>query len=321
MEKLSTSVSAAALALSLHCGCTSLVVPEEIETLKVYESGEKPGHNQWPTAFLDNQGNLCVIFQNISGDLKQEPSYAYRERSGDYRISRIGMKYDPERRKFRQIWQTLGNEAYFCIMAPQAAPSGKNLGICSAEAFPKLKTEPGSVVIAETSDCGKTFTPLAAVSLPDTELCPNDIRFIGKDVYFTAYDGNGGVYLSVSGDEGRTWTRPFKFAESHDNMSFHEPSIAGLANGNILIVMRTHRMDIPKHNGINYHMLTLSPCGPGNWKVSGLQDTGFGFRGRPYLLRTRENILILACPGHFMAFSLNDGRTWSPAHTIFTFPG
>lgn len=291
----------------------------DIHTQKVYESKLKPGHNQFPEAFLDGEGGICVIFQQITGDLQQAPSYEFRNPGKGFTVKLICMRMAKGESDFRQIWEKEMTKPYgFVIPAPTPSLDGKMIAVCRPSANTDFAGIPGkSVVIVESSDFGKTFKVRSIISMPDTLLIPNDIRYIGKTLYVATYDGKGAAHLFSSDDDGKNWSKPFEIVKMHDNMSFHEPTFAGLPNGDIVIFLRTHRMDIPNHNGINYHKVIISRDQQGNMQASPVQDTGFGFRGRPHILRSSGGILMLACPGSFLAFSRNDGKTWESGQWDF----
>lgn len=297
----------------------SMVELYDIHTQKVYESKLKPGHNQFPEAFLDNEGGICVIFQQITGDFQQAPTYEFRNPGKDFTIKLICMRMAKGEIGFKQIWEKKMIRPYgFVIPAPTPSLDGKMIAISRPSATTDFAGIPEkSAVIVESSDFGKTFKVRSIISLPDTLLVPNDIRYIGKTLYVATYDGEGAAHLFSSDDDGKTWSKPFEIVKMHNNMSFHEPTFAGLPNGDIVIFLRTHRMDIPNHNGINYHKVIISRDKQGNMQASPVQDTGFGFRGRPHILRSSSGILILACPGSFLAFSLNDGKTWESGQWDF----
>ena len=282
---------------------TALVRLQDMESLKVYESQDKPGHNQFPSAFLDKDGGLCVVFQQMTGDLNRTPDYGFVQHPEQYCIRLVGMRMAPGEKTFRRIWTQPAGRAYtHCIFAPHAAGNGSNLALRGADG--------SRIEVMETSDCGQTFQVKAVLSIPDRPLYPNELRKIGETWYLAAYDGLGGAYLFTSGDDGATWSKPFQFVTAHDNMTFHEPTVESTSDGNLIVLLRTHRMDIPKHNGIHYHRVVISRGKDGSFQASEAQDTGLGFRGRPSLLRTRDGVLTLVCPGNFLAVSLNDGRTW-----------
>lgn len=297
----------------------SMVELYDIHTLKVYESKLKPGHNQFPAAFMDNEGGICVVFQQITGDLRQAPTYNFRNPGKDFKIKLICMRMEKSGKEFKQIWEKEMIKPHsFVIPAPTPSLDGKMIAMCRPSASTDFDGIPEkSVVIIESSDFGKTLKLRSIISMSDTLLAPNDMRYVGKTLYVATYDGKGAAHLFSSDDDGRTWSNPFEITKMHDNMSFHEPTFVGLPDGDIVVFLRTHRMDIPNHNGINYHKVIISRNRQGKMQASPVQDTGFGFRGRPYILRSSGGILVLACPGKFLAFSLNEGKTWESGQWDF----
>lgn len=305
----------------------------DIESVTVYESSEKPGHNAWPCSFVDNKGNLCVIFQQIRGQLQDKPSYDFRKKSDKYDIRLICMRAAGGSSKFEMLWKKNFNAAHsFFMPAPEPAPNGMMLGMCRPvlnKDFAKYPAE--SIVIVQSDDCWQNIKFRSIISIPGTVLIPNDIKFIGNRLYIAAYDGKGGAYLFYSEDNGLSWSNPLEIIKAHDNMSFHEPTFCELSSGDLAVVLRTHRMDIPKHNGINYHKVIIRKDQDGKLSIpaeenssvsnyifdkngtihpSPVSDTGFGFRGRPYLYGDGKGMVILVAPGNFFAFSRNDGKTW-----------
>ena len=104
-----------------------------------------------------------------------------------------------------------------------------------------------------------------------------------------------------SPDGGKTWGEPvFVDPDNDDN---DEPDIIMLPDGRLLCVMRSNRGD-------NVMWFSESTDGGQTWSPS----APIGFPGHaPYLLRTREGILLCAhrLPGTSLHYSLNDGKTWS----------
>ena len=330
--KMSHALLAAALPLLGGAGCASAetadlnrgvtVALTGIDTFKVYESEEKPGHNAWPAVFQDSDGGLCVVFQQVTGDLKRKSDYSFLNPGKEFVIKLIGMRMAKGETRFRKIWEkTMMKPHSFVIPAPTPSRDGRMIAICRPTASPDFAGLPEeSAVIAESADYGKTLTVRSVIHAPGIQLVPNDIRYIGDSLFAATYDGKGGAHLFESKDDGRTWSAPFEIVRMHDNMSFHEPTFTQLGDGSLAVFLRTHRMDIPKHNGINYHKTVLSRTPEGSWRATPVEDTGFGFRGRPYVLRSSGGVLILACPGQFLAFSRNDGRTWESGLWEFGIP-
>lgn len=339
MKKINkTTIFGAALAFAL-CGCAASSdnnpLIYDIETVKVFESPaeQKPGHNAWPAVFVDKDGGVCVVFQQIIGDLSEKPSYNFRLQADKYTIKRICVRAEKGSTKFEKIWEAKMQSAHsFFIPVPTAAPDGKMLAMClpsSGEEFKKFPEK--SIVIVESDDYGKTLKVRSNIVVDGIDLYPNDIRYIGKRLYLASYDGKGAAHLFYSDDDGYTWSKPLEIVKAHDNQTFHEPTFCETSNGGLIVLLRTHRMDIPKHNGINYRKVYINKNADGTLAVvpgdeaisnsfyfdeegkcqlSPIYETPFGFRGRPFVQKGKDDTIIFVAPGHFMAFSKDDGKTW-----------
>ena len=320
--------------MCLLSGCTATIpFISEVQSVTICQSDIKPGHLAWPKAFLDNEGNLCVIFQQITGDLTCESSHDFHQHPENYQIKLICMQAAPGSSEFHKLWEKICVSASsFFIPAPTPAPDGKMLAVSLPAILPQSAgLPPGSAIILESDDCGRNFTLRSVITLPGTEIWPNDIKYIGSRLYMASYDGKGACHIFYSDDDGYTWSEPLEIVKSHDNMSFHEPSFCELSDGDLLVVMRTHRMDIPRHNGINYHFARISKddrgklymiCeetpltanyifdADGKISPSPVRDSGFGFRGRPYIQKISNGTIIMVAPGSFIAISKDDGNSW-----------
>ena len=310
----------------------------DIETVKVYEAPAelKPGHNAWPEPFVDADGGVGVIFQQLTGDLTMQPSYDFDK----FQAKIICMRAEKNSSKFVKIWEKDNAKAYsFFIPATTPSADGKLIAMCRATTTDEYKDYPEkSVMILESADYGKTTKIRSNISAEGIILYPNDIKYIGKRLYVATYDGKGAAHLFYSDDDGYTWSKPLEIVKAHDNMSFHEPTFCELSNGNLVVFLRTHRMDIPKHNGINYHKVIINKNADGALEIakgddklsnsyyfdesgkavaSPVYDTGFGFRGRPNVQKSDDNTIIFVAPGHFVAFSQDDCKTWQSGQWDF----
>lgn len=315
----------------------------DMETVVVYEAQEKPGHCAWPAAFVDNDGGVCVVFQQTTGNLTEKSSFEFRQPRGRYSVKLIGMRAAKGGSKFRKIFEKEMVAAHsFMIPAPTPSRDGKMIAMCRPSANTDFQKYPEfGAIIVESDDYGQTMKVRSVLSVPGLQLYCNDMKYIGKRLYVATYDGSGAAHLFYSDDDGCTWSQPLTIVMPHDNKSFHEPAFCELANGNLVVFLRTHRMDIPKHNGINYHKVVINKASDGKLTVAAGDDatansyyfdengrcipspaleTPFGFRGRPSVQRTSDGTILLLAPGHFLAFSKDDCATWHVGTWDFNIP-
>lgn len=283
-----------------------------VRHVRIYHGESVPGHTQWPVSWRTPNGDIYVSFQEVTGDVSRKSGYEYvkPEYRSQFRIEQKtlcshdgGISYNP-------FW-TKPTEPYGFFM-PLKHSSSDNLlqAVCRPKAFPEFADSPSrSVLFIESEDQGIHFRKKSRIERAGEVLVPGDLKRFGKMLLVSCYTVSGKSLLFHSNDNGASWNDPCEIAVPHDNMSFHEPAVEPLNETQLLCVMRTHREDIPKHNGINYHSVVMTWNGHG-FVHGELADTGIGFRGRPQLLKTSDGVLILAAPGHLLAFSGNDGFTW-----------
>ncbi len=308
----------APLAALAATGCTAmndnprLFNVSEVTHRKVYESPVKPGHNQWPSSWVAANGDIYIAFQSVDGDRSQAPGYQYAEeefRAG-YDIRQNIMVSRDSGATWELEFQRETLPYHFFIPLRHPGKDGELIALCSSRLAASLGgTEEEAMVLAASADNGRTLRKKSEITYHE-KLYPADIKSFGAGLIVSGYTQAGESVLFYSPDMGASWQPPVVIATPHDNMSFHEPALEVLDNQEVISVMRTHREDIPKHNGINYHQVVLQ-FADGNFQVKGeLQDTGIGFRGRPQLLKTSDGILILTAPGGLLAFSGNRGDTY-----------
>ena len=225
---------------------------------------------------------------------------------------KIMVSYDEGKSFTVVLERTIRPYSHFVPLREPAA-DGKFLALARGDVS-------GTMVLLESEDNGQTLTKR---SCPDFRepIYPGDIKPFNAGIAVSGYTAKGTTVIFYSGDDGHTWSDPATIAEPVDNMSFHEPAIEALDDKCLLCVMRTHRQDIPKHNGINYHQVQLEFENGKFTALGKLQDTGIGFRGRPQLLQTSNGILILSAPGGLLAFSTDGGAIYElDLHTLKDIP-
>lgn len=280
----------------------------------IYHPRLSPGHASWISLWKSIENKIFISFQEIEGDRSCNPSYDFMKPSNRE-------KYDVRHKFFSSTDQGgswnfetekelfLPNLLFTVIRRP--LPSGKILGAYSSRNLKEYAGNEGAVIIVSSYDGGRTWTEETILkSLIYKRLIPMSVIYDNSvGTLLTAYTDVGDCLCFISGDDGKSWSDHFVLAKASGNLSFWEPSVEKLGENKFISMMRTHREDIPKHNGINYHKVIFSFDSDGI--VASLpDDTGIGFRGKPDLLRTSSGIMTLAAPGHFFAFSCDDGNTW-----------
>ena len=291
-----------------------LVQTLDIEHKCIYGSACKPGHNSWISLWKSMDDRLFISFQEMEGDRTRSPSY-------DFMDSAKRSNYDIRQRFFSSCDQGeswtfesdkelfLPNLMFTAIKNP--LPSGKILSAYASRNLKEFHEVKGAIIITSSMDGGRTWSFETSIKHPDYKsLNPTSIIYDKTaGVILSAYTDSGDCLCFISGDEGKSWDKNFTIAKASGNLSFWEPTVTKISDGTFMCIIRTHREDIPKHNGINYHkvIFTLRPEG---FNPSLPEDTGIGFRGKPDIIKTSSGILILAAPGHLFAFSCDEGNTW-----------
>ena len=123
--------------------------------------------------------------------------------------------------------------------------------------------------------------------------------------------------LYFSYDGGHSWSEPLIVGTTTKALSYEEPAVVELGNGDLLVVARhTNRLkaDSPEVY-VNCGQVVVRKI-DGRWAVGPHAITSMGFRGHPALLRTSQGVLICAGSGDQYNFSIDDGKTWSKTQYI-----
>jgi hypothetical protein len=188
----------------------------------------------------------------------------------------------------------------------------------------------GRATVARSVDGGTTWTDYVNLNDPSQDLLFHEahmIRLADGTLVLPAYgqfdrtkrkisDGyDAALYFST--DDGRTWSEPLIVGMAKPTLSFEEPSVVQLGNGDLLVVARHTNREQADNDGVYVN------CGQrvirniaGQWVTGPHTLTPMGFRGHPVLLRTSRGVVICAGSGNQFNFSIDDGATWSETQRI-----
>lgn len=280
----------------------------------IYHPSLSPGHASWISLWKSIGNKIFISFQEMEGDRSSAPSYDFMKASDrdsyDIRHKFFSSTDQGASWKFESEKELFLPNLQFAV-TKNPLPSGKILGAYPSRNLKKYAGNEGAVVIVSSSDGGRTWSEEAVLKSPVYKrLIPMSIiHDESAGTLLFAYTDAGDCLCFISGDGGKSWSDHFVLAKAGGNLSFWEPAVEKLAGNKFISIMRTHREDIPRHNGINYHKVIFS-FDSGGIVASQPEDTGIGFRGKPELLKTSSGVMILAAPGHLFAFSYDDGNTW-----------
>jgi len=147
------------------------------------------------------------------------------------------------------------------------------------------------------------------------------------------HDGSSRTFITVSRstDAGRTWTKlcdevPTAPGENDKPHRFHEPHVAELPDGSLVLMTRYHGIDADgPQNGYGFMRISRSTDGGRTWSVQAKS----GLLGLPpHLTTLPDGKLVcvygsrLADPGYgeFACLSDDGGKTWDVANAICLAP-
>ncbi len=293
---------------------TQLVSVHSIQHRVIYQPPRIPGHAAWVSLWKNQNQELFVSFQEMEGDRKMPATY-------DFMKEENRARYDIRQKIYRSPdqgthWDFASERELFLpnfsfIACKDTLPSGKILAACAARSLPEFHGCEGKIILISSCDGGLNWQFENMLDNPDCQSLhvTSILHDQNAGILLCAYSNTGDCYCFVSDNEGKSWKQSFCFAKHGGNLSFWEPSLVKTAENQYLCIMRTHREDIPKHNGINYHLVGLTRNNQ-EFQFSDPMDTGIGFRGKPDLFKSSSGLVIFSAPGHLFAFSADDGKTW-----------
>lgn len=188
----------------------------------------------------------------------------------------------------------------------------------------------GRATVMRSTDGGKTWTDRVDLNDPAQDLLFHEARMIRlkdgtlvlpvygqfdrkKRKFSDGYD----AALFFSSDNARTWSEPLIVGRAQPTLSFEEPAVVELGNGDLLVVVRQTNRQQADNDGVyvNCGQIVIRKIA-GRWTVGPHTLTPMGFRGHPVLLRTSRGVLICAGSGNLFNFSVDDGATWSETQRI-----
>jgi len=324
------------------CGKTAQSIPlpveiTDMEHFKIYESSQDRKWSCWSHVCQNSEGALRVTFKNIEGgppDLKSEYRWQYNDPESLKKAGITRFYTTIESVDGGKTWTTLEISDESDTAIPRLFPGiwlDKNtlLGTGGVNSGWDEKKDNysniGLVMTARSTDNGKTWHDKVTL---------NDIN---KDIFF--HEGrvrqlrDGTIVLPVYGqfdyknralkngwdaalffssDGGLTWSDPLVVGLAQPTLSFEEPGVVELSNGDVLVVIR--HTNVTKADSDEVYV----NCGQvvvrkvdGQWVAGPHTMTPMGFRGHPVLLRTRQGVLICAGSGNQFNFSIDDAKTWS----------
>lgn len=176
-----------------------------------------------------------------------------------------------------------------------------------ADRRPPGKTQEYAVYLTTSRDQGVTWSEPRPIDLPSplAYACSAPVRELpdGSLILGLYHEVGGQAWgaTAKSYDRGESWTDLATIGENSGLYLDAETDVVRLADGTLFAALRSSRTDL--------YYATSTDAGK-TW--SGVQS--FGFPGHcPYLLRTREGVLLVAhrLPNTSLHYSLDEGKTWS----------
>jgi hypothetical protein len=307
----------------------------DVEHIKVYESSADSKWSSWARAWQTPEGALRVQFKYIEGgpaDLAPEYRWQFTDLANHKDLGLIRTFRTVESRDGGHTWSTIGVSDDSDTSAVRIFPGfyldrdtflGTGGVVFTWDDEKNTYRWTGRTMSARSTDGGETWKETFAVNDPREYLMFHEGRVkrlgdgtIVLPVYGTPPARLGSnswdAFLYFSRDGGRRWSEPLLLGRGTSALSFEEPEVAELGNGDLLVVMRHSN---PEKIGtqevyVNCGQVVVRRARD-QWVAGPHTVTHMGFRGHPALLRTREGIVICAGSGNQFNFSVDDGRTWS----------
>jgi hypothetical protein len=314
----------------------------DVEHSKVYETPHGHKWCSWVHMNRNPRGVIHIEFTAIEGgpaDLKSEYRWQYNPPEA---INAVGIS-----RTYKSVESSDGGKTWKLVGTSDASDISKmrmhpNIwidehtvlgtgGINNGwDAEKETYSSIGLATAARSYDDGATWTDY--VNLNDTEQDmlyheSRPIRLRDGTIALPVYGQLGYKNRSLSDgfdsmlyfseDEGRTWSQPLVIGITTKALSFEEPAVVELGNGDLLVMMRhTNRFKADSNEVyVNCGQVVVRKV-DGQWAVGPHTLTPMGFRGHPVLLRTRKGVLICAGSGNQFNFSTDDGKPWSKTEPI-----
>jgi hypothetical protein len=309
----------------------------DLSHFKIYESSQKHKWSCWTHVCQSPRGVLQLTFKNIEGgpdDLKPEYRWQYNNPEALKKAGITRFYKTIESADTGKTWTTIGTSDDSDTSIPRIYPSlwlddNTILGTGGANSgWDEEKdnySNIGLAMTARSSDNGKTWCDQVILNDNDKDIFFHESRIrklrdgtivlpaYGQFGYKnkTPYDGWDSV-LYFSTDNGLTWSEPLIIGMGSKTLSFEEPAVTELGNGDLLVVLR--HTNVTKAGTDEVYV----NCGQvvvrkvdNKWVVGPHTMTPMGFRGHPVLFRTRSGVLICAGSGNQFNFSIDDAKTWS----------
>lgn len=306
---------------------------DDVKHAQVYRTATGPNWSCWTRVWFTPEGYLRVAFTDMSGGPAGiTPSYAFEYAPAD-KLAEQGIKRCRrwcESRDGGQTWQPIREidasdplepQPDFFLLLDDGATLGVG-GVWNGWDFDKnTYTTIGHTMAWLSSDGGASLSKPVSLNDPEemASFCCKPRQLRDGTIVVPAYgtfdkkapNPTTDAWLWFSVDRGKNWSKPLLLASGIPTRTNDEPTVAELANGDLLVVLRHSN---PKAEGAalytNCGQMVVKRSESG-WKPGEWQPTTMGFRGFPELLRTRNGVLICAGSGNQYNFSVDDGKTWS----------